>query len=314
MAEFLPPLDFQIAFFRFLFRVTQPIALPDYKGSTFHDGFGQGLSHIGRRFGDYFFRPSAGKFGNKKETFPKPFMLIPPLERKTLYSQGDGIQCGLILFGEAIGHFMIAFAALERLGQELGLGENKGRFRIEFVEQLTLDGSNLLFEDDRWYSNPPPVRAREVLAAHHGEARQVVLSLVTRLRLKHNNLLVRKPPPFPVLFDRLIGRINSISRFYGSGMMIPSSEKTQLMREAESVKMDRSRTTARWEEWDRPQKPGRSKMTFGGLLGEIGYSGELGPFVPWLALGQWTGVGGKTSFGLGFYHLNFDRGGDEIEP
>jgi CRISPR/Cas system endoribonuclease Cas6 (RAMP superfamily) len=44
-------------------------------------------------------------------------------------------------------------------------------------------------------------------------------------------------------------------------------------------------------------------MSFGGLLGETVYTGELSPFVPWLALGQWVGVGGKTSFGLGLYQL-----------
>jgi CRISPR/Cas system endoribonuclease Cas6 (RAMP superfamily) len=54
-------------------------------------------------------------------------------------------------------------------------------------------------------------------------------------------------------------------------------------------------------------------MSFGGLLGEIGYAGELAPFIPWLTLGQWTGIGGKTSFGLGLYNLDFDGDSDLTE-
>ena len=48
-------------------------------------------------------------------------------------------------------------------------------------------------------------------------------------------------------------------------------------------------------------------MPFGGLLGETVYRGELAPFIPWLTLGQWIGVGGKTSFGLGLYELNYSQ-------
>jgi hypothetical protein len=223
------------------------------------------------------------------------------------------MQCGLILFGEAIRHFMICFAALETLGQDLGLGPNEGRFRIESVEQITLEGPVPLFEGDRWLKNPAPIRARDILTAHYGETRRVTLSLVTRMRLKNDNLLVRQSPPFSIFFDRLIGRINSLAAFYGSGIVVPPAGKRLMLRAAENVKINRSGTKARWEEWTRPPKPGKKPMSFGGILGEIGYVGDLKPFVPWLALGQWTGIGGKTSFGLGLYQLECDGDSDEIE-
>ena len=40
-------------------------------------------------------------------------------------------------------------------------------------------------------------------------------------------------------------------------------------------------------------------IKFGGLLGKITYRGDLTPFLPWFALGEWTHIGGKTSFGSG---------------
>lgn len=304
------PPDLEIACYQFLFRVTHPISLPEYKGSTFHGGFGHALARIGRRFLDYFFASPASGNRHSRQVLPKPFMLVPPLEEKRFYDPGDEMQCGLILFGEAIRHFMIAFAAMESLGQDLGLGRSEGRFRIESVDQLTLDGPHRLFADDDWFPGPEPVRARKVLEIHRIESRRADLSLATRLRLKHNNLLVREAPSFSVLFGRLAGRINSLAAFYGGGMLMPPSEKREMLEAAKAIRLDPLRTTARWVEWTRPAKPGKEEMSFGGLLGEIGYIGEMTPFTPWLALGQWTGLGGKTSFGLGLYHLEI-KGGDD---
>ncbi|MGH8590087.1 MAG: CRISPR system precrRNA processing endoribonuclease RAMP protein Cas6, partial [Gammaproteobacteria bacterium] len=47
----------------------------------------------------------------------------------------------------------------------------------------------------------------------------------------------------------------------------------------------------------------------GGLLGQITYRGDLSPFLPWLALGEWMHIGGKTSFGLGRYTIEPPRQG-----
>lgn len=44
-------------------------------------------------------------------------------------------------------------------------------------------------------------------------------------------------------------------------------------------------------------------MKFGGLLGSITYFGNVGIFLPYLALGQWVHVGGKSTFGLGAYRM-----------
>ena len=305
----MPPPDFFIACYRFHLCVTRPISLPTYKGSTFHGGFSHGLARIGPRFRDYFFAEAASKKKKGPEP-PKPFTLIPPLEEQTIYVIGEMMTCGLILFGPAIDQFMIAFAAIETLGRDLGLGVDSGRFRILRVEQITLDGAVPIFEADRWQPFTPGIGAQELLESHMAEARDVHLTLHTRLRLKNDNMLVREPPPFSIFFDRLVGRVNSLGAFYGSGMLMPPPQKRAMIDLAEKVRLDQERTTAGWSEWTRPPKAGKDEMSFGGLLGEIGYVGGLSPFIPWLALGQWTGVGGKTSFGLGLYHLDIEGGED----
>lgn len=216
------------------------------------------------------------------------------------------MQCGIFLFGEATRHFMIVFGAMKILGRELGLGRDEGRFSIDYIEQFTLDGPVTLLAKGTWYSIPEPVSSRDVLHAHRIVADGVKLSLITRMRLQHDDRYVREPPPFNILFNRLIGRINSLATFYGGQMLMPPPEKHQMLKAAQRVETNSSGTTARWVDWHRPSKPGKDKMSFGGLMGTLEYAGEVSPFIPWLALGQWTAVGGKTSFGLGLYDLNWN--------
>ncbi|NOZ51787.1 MAG: CRISPR system precrRNA processing endoribonuclease RAMP protein Cas6 [Gammaproteobacteria bacterium] len=66
-----------------------------------------------------------------------------------------------------------------------------------------------------------------------------------------------------------------------------------------------STSNTRWDDWSRPQHSDLQKeqMKFGGLLGTITYAGDLEPFIPYLALGEWIHIGGKTSFGLGKYNI-----------
>ena len=38
-------------------------------------------------------------------------------------------------------------------------------------------------------------------------------------------------------------------------------------------------------------------------MGSINYRGDLDPYLPYLALGEWVHLGNKSSFGLGKYVL-----------
>ena len=44
-------------------------------------------------------------------------------------------------------------------------------------------------------------------------------------------------------------------------------------------------------------------MTLGGALGSWTLTGELGPLLPWLRLGEWLHVGKNATLGLGRYRL-----------
>lgn len=42
-------------------------------------------------------------------------------------------------------------------------------------------------------------------------------------------------------------------------------------------------------------------MKLGGIVGEVEYAGDLTPFAPFLAVGEWIHVGKNATFGLGKY-------------
>ncbi len=125
---------------------------------------------------------------------------------------------------------------------------------------------------------------------------------VTRLRLKAGNRLQREVPPFSLFMARLLGRLNTLGSFYGDGALIEKGRCCELLGRAEQVTIEQD--GVRGEEWSRYSGRQKEWMKFGGLLGSVTYAGDMTPFLPWLELGEWVHVGGKSSFGLGKYEIS----------
>jgi len=278
------------------------MSLPAFKGSTFHGALGHALNHISPTSFEYFYKPHPPTYlKSQGQALPKPFLLIPPLEEKEYYEPGDIMQFGLTLFGKAIPLFMVAFTAFEYIGSQMGLGSKRARFSIQAVTQLTLQEPLTLFYKNQWLGQPSPIDLADIFQNHFSETEKIKISLITRLRLKNNNRLVRSAPSFRLFMDRLLGRINTLAAIWNENILLDRQEKHNLITLAESVQTQNGNVC--WQDWTRRSGMDGRAMKFGGLLGEIIYKGELAPFLPWLALGQWTGIGGKTSFGLGIYEM-----------
>ncbi len=248
------------------------INLPSYKGSAFHGGFGHALETLSPTWFAYFFQP-ANHLGN---TIPKPFVLLPPLDQQQNYQAGEPFECELTLFAEATQHHAIAQVAIEFLGHKLGLGFNRGKFKITNITELTFDNTPV---------NPQALS----------------LNFVTRLRLKTNNKLLKQPPDFPLLLTRLFGRLKTLQQSYSN---IPINEQIYQQLLHQSNEIQTLHSNLRWDDWDRYSGRQKEWMKFGGLLGDIRFQGNMQPFIPYLQMGEWCHIGGKTSFGLGKYQLN----------
>lgn len=278
---------FRIAKYLFRCRAATALILPPYKGSALHGGFGHALKNVSPHYYKELFEP--GKSGDH----PKPFVLLPPLDTLNHYPAGHVFDMELTLFGDGVALFPICRAALEHLGKELGFSNNRGRYDI--VEVAEARPASIPEQGLRQGVSGQVISRGRAIRADGG----LTLVFPTRLRLQNNGRLVRHAPPFPVLLARLLGRLNSLAAFYGNGPLCSHDLREELLHYASSVHLEQD--TCRWH--DLPRYSGRQKnwMKFGGLLGSVTYSGKLQPFLPWLALGEWTHVGGKTSFGLGKY-------------
>lgn len=286
----------------FRLRLNDAIDLPIDKGSSFHGALGQALAKISTNLRDYFYNPTPpAHWRDSQQAPPRPYVLLPPLDGKTHYPAGDSLDLGIVLYGTAVGHLPILFAAIEHLGEFLGLGKPRGRFGVDSILQLGGQGWTPLYQDRHWQSAIQAISSADFFTDPPVALPHLTLRHISRLRLKADNDLLRTAPPFALLLNRLLGRINALATLYGNGVLLEPERKAQLLELAETIQIAHS--TLNWQDWQRHSQHKQQTMPFGGLLGETIYSGELAPFVPWLRLGQWVGVGGKTSFGLGMYQL-----------
>ncbi len=95
-------------------------------------------------------------------------------------------------------------------------------------------------------------------------------------------------PVFPALIARLHDRINALSTLYGGHPPLPPLERAEveIRRDGTSIHSRQRQSTRTGQRYDTR-----------GIKGEIEYSGSLTGALPFLRLGQWTGIGN------GFYEI-----------
>lgn len=292
---------------RFHLLAITPLQLSPYKGSTFHGAFGWALRRLYRPLYDLLYEPAstmlpAGEAA--RIALPKPFVLVPPLETQCQYPPGSRLSCDLLLIGPACYSLTACLCAFEHLGRE-GLGPARGRFELERVERLVPGGAPcLVLEQGRsTVMHPgPPTTSQEVIRGWEDrDVDNVTLTFDIRLRLKKDNCLLRTCPEFATFLERLIARLNLLSGAYHGGPMLEHGARRVLLEQAKQVAVCSHDLV--WDDWARYSGRQKEWMRFGGLLGAVTYEGDLSPFMPWLALGEWLHVGGKTSFGLGKFRI-----------
>ena len=273
--------SFEIKKLRFTLNAIDPINLPRNKGSTFHGGFGHAMEAISPTWFNYFFQPQTQN-GND---IPKPFVLLPPLDQQQNYKAGEDFQCELTLFANATQHAAIVQIAIEYLGNRLGLGYNKGKFAITDITEETFRQPSTLSPEN---------------------AQTVSLNLVTRLRLKSHGQLQKQTPPFSLIVERLLGRLKTLQSSYDHQQRetpVDQQRYRELLHQSRNITTLDS--TMQWDDWNRYSGRQKEWMKFGGLLGQSHYQGGLQPFMPYLRIGEWCHIGGKSSFGLGKYFVNY---------
>ena len=210
-----------------------------------------------------------------------------------------------MLVGAAVTRFAACRDALAMAGR-LERGSVRGKFEIEAVEHLLpgADGAaNGISGGDAASDTIQGFPAGQLMSPQSAPVDHLTLKLLTPLRLHGAS---REAPTFHALMRSLLRRAAALASFDPAVGAQDEAETAALLGLAKGVQARESALT--WFDWERASPSKGEWMKLGGYVGSLGFAGEMAPFVPYLRLGEWVHVGGKTSFGLGKYRSVISRG------
>lgn len=301
--------------FRFTIKVAGLMVLPPYKGAVFRGAFGNAFRRIvcavpGGDCGSCILRskclyasvfeprppascPDAAKF----DQAPAPYVLNPPLTNRQAFHPGDTLEFDLVLIGpaiEALPYFIYAFTELGKRG----LGRERGRFHLARVDLVRKEDSLPIYDGRTQMLSRYPPAVPPGPQMEEACVTALTFHFLTPLRLQAKGKLVTELT-FPIFFERLAQRIVLLGAFYGSPAALPDFSSLHVL--ARDITITGNELF--WYDWARYSARQKEVMRFGGLRGKISFSGNFGPFLPWLRLGEQVNAGQSTTFGLGRYDI-----------
>ncbi|ARU61767.1 hypothetical protein CBW65_12575 [Tumebacillus avium] len=314
--------NLQISKYRFTLAAGEKgLELPPFKSSAFRGGFGHVFKDLtcafpGKNCAEcsiqdscpyiYVFEtqpPTNSKVSPKFESVPRPYVICTEFDGKRFYKPNETVDFELLIFGDAFSYVPFFIHSFEVLGKK-GIGKERKPYSLHRVEVIDLSNgtSYLVYEGTQ-----KQIRHREVIftgkellsRAEKIKETAVTVTFDTPLRMKYQGNYTADPQ-FHLLIRNALRRVTSLLYFHHGGQEI-SLDVPELIRKAEQVQLVKS--TARWVDWERYSARQDTKMSFGGIMGEATYEGELSEFVPWLLAAEALGIGKQTVFGLGRMRL-----------
>ena len=324
--------NLRVALFRFTLQPREPLHLPPYKGSVLRGGFG----HVFKRTVcvqprvkrcatcllaetcayAYLFEthpPPGSQVLRTHEAIPRPFVIRPPLDRRTEIPAGEPLTFGLVLVGQAVGYlpyFLVVFRELGEAGLgrlfDSAQGRRRGKYALREVRAVhPLSGEERpVYDGEALLGTGLEVTAEEVAAWAEGlPSDRLTVRFLTPARLKHGGEFAREEVDFHVLVRALLRRLSSLSYFHcGERWETDYPGWVERAQRVEAVE-----THLSWVEWRRYSGRQAHRIKMGGLVGSVTYAGDLAPFRPLLALGMLAHVGKGAVFGNGLYTIANDQ-------
>lgn len=328
MHTFILPSTFTLVPYRLTLEALEPLHLPPFKGSALRGGFGYVFKRLvcfqpkpcrkRCKLGNacpygYIFEtapPEGSEALSKNASIPRPFVIEPPDDPRTLILPGERLTFGLTLIGRANNYLPYFIAVFRELGQE-GLGRTRGKYRLLAIDAMAPDDgvvAPVYREQDERVQKVDIIVNEQIIAALAAglPIDRMRLRFLTPTRLKHQGKPVQRPP-FHVLVRRLLDRVSSLSYFHCGQRW--ETDFRGLVERAKTVELAECDT--RWMHVERYSGRQKARLSLGGFVGNVVYTGDLAPFLPLLCLGSLVHVGKSAVFGNGRYQI--ERGDRDRE-
>jgi hypothetical protein len=314
---------FYINRYRFIIKAKDRLSLPAYKGTTIRGGFGitfrrmvcyqpevETCDDCLLRYNcpyPYLFDtypPLDAEVLRHQSDVPLPLIIDPPLDTKRTYEPGETLTFHVSLVGEANRYLSYVAVAFQELGRR-GLGKQRGRFFLNALEAIhPYTGETVSVYHDSQpaliYAASIPVYFPECAArVTDMSTEEITLRFLTPTRLKDQGRIVQQTPQFHMIWRALMRRLSSLSYFHcGKKWEVDYRELANASRSIKLVSDD-----MRWTAFRRYSTRQEQHIPISGIVGTAKYSGNLGVFLPLLALGELVHVGKATIFGNGRYQI-----------
>ncbi|MDM8521996.1 CRISPR system precrRNA processing endoribonuclease RAMP protein Cas6 [Desulfococcaceae bacterium HSG8] len=236
-----------------------------------------------------------------EKQFPPPFVPDPPPGGS--YSPGSRIRLCFTLVGKAIGYFPFMACAMSMMNlAKFG----QGTLCLEGITDgfPADDGTEtLIYDETGQIVGPGQVFDFPLVTewVRRGEgADRICVRFLTPFRFKDNGRMGTELT-FRIFMRNIFRRIAFLS--VHSPLSCDIAFKELLDRADRAVVTEAS--DLRWYDWQRYSSRQNAKMKFGGLVGEVVFSGETDEFMPYIRLCEFLNVGKGVSFGLGKYEAVF---------
>jgi hypothetical protein len=280
--------------------------LPKWKGNLIRGAIGM---HLMRKFcisdGDcsncnlifrcpygYIYRtPSKGLVLRKISGFTKPYVIKPPPDERTEFSEGEEFKFSIVLFGDSVKFEKQLLSAVLEMGRK-GLGTKERRGKLELrracVENPFLRRKGILYEGDL-YDSDIWISTKDV-SGRIGST--FMLRFITPFRLVRDGDLVRDLD-FRNLFPFMLRKYSAVMQQYVGALDI---DVRRALGDSLGIRLRGERlreVTLKYKGED---------QTF--LSGDLVYSGRASLHMrrP-LLFCQLSHIGKRSSFGFGWYEV-----------
>jgi hypothetical protein len=228
---------------------------------------------------------------------PRAFGIRPPLDKPSTHS-----VFAISFYGAGHERMPLVISAVDAM-QKIGLGRGRNKFTLRDVSAIdTLSRQKTVVINGAGEAiaplPPPPSPTAYHQFANLLNPNALTVRFITPTRIVRDKHLV-KTPIFRAWVQRLLGRINSISKAYtDTEIIIPFHELIPLM---DSIEMTKNHTQWR-ESWSHNRMDGTDKPT-SGFMGQASYVGNIAPLLPYILMGQGLQVGKNIVKGSGWYEV-----------